>query len=342
MCRARISFALALSLSCWAVPGAGAAQDESDAPVRLSEFTLEALDGQVFRSAQELGERGALITFWRLDQEPSLRMLKDLKQLYDEVPKHEIAIVSIVAGTVERSVVATQVKELEIAFPVLFDPDRRIYAELGVIVSPSTWFVDRSGLVLDDYPGHRRDFLRVARANTAFLRGSIAEAERLARVQTRARPPLELEQKELAGVETRYQLALRLLDKGRCEAAMAQLRKVWESDPPLVTAGVKLGLLLLEDARNAEALEIFERATELVPTDPVVWGARGVALLRLGQEREGAELLRRALQQPVEEPLLYYEMAKLSERSGELDEARGYYRKGLELMLADRAIRRGD
>ena len=110
----------------------------------------------------------------------------------------------------------------------------------------------------------------------------------------------------------------------------------------MVEAGVTLGLLMLEDARDAEALAIFERVAELGYADPLASGARGVALIRLGREQEGAELLRSALEQPVPEPLLYYEMGKLSERSDAPDEARRYYRKGLEVMLGERAAHRGD
>ncbi len=341
MRQTRISLALLLPLSVLTPPGSGAAEDSGGSPRNLSEFRLEGLDGQAFASSQRLRGRGAVITFWRIEQEPSLRILKDLNQLYDEVPQLDVAIVSIVAGAVERPLVEGVVKELEIAFPVLFDPDRRVYAELGVIVSPSTWFVDRSGVVVDAYPGHRRDFLRVARANVAFLRGSIGEAERAERVRARPRPIAE-EKRDLAGVQTRYRLALRLLEKGRRKAGVKQLRRVWENDPPLVDGGVKLGLLLLEDARDAEALEILERAAELAPSDPLASGARGVALIRLGQEQAGADLLRHALQQPIAEPLLYYEMARWSERSNAPDEARRYYRIGLELMLTDRAARRGD
>ncbi|MCP4039571.1 MAG: hypothetical protein GY733_21690, partial [bacterium] len=138
----------------------------------------------------------------------------------------------------------------------------------------------------------------------------------------------------IAGPATRYRLALRLLEKGRREAALTQLRQAWEGNPPLVDAGVKLGLLLLEDARDREALKILERASELAPGNALASGARGAALVRLGQEEDvGAELLRRALEGSVTEPLLYYEMGRLSERSEAPDEARRYYRKGLESTL---------
>lgn len=341
MRRGRISPALTLLLAVWAVPAAGQDQNAVEPPRTLSQFTLTALDGHPFASNQRLRGRAAVITFWRVDQEPSVRMLKDLKQLQDEFTKREVLLISIVAGTVERLRVEQVVNDLEITFPVLFDLDRRLYAELGVIVSPSTWFVDRNGIVLDNYPGHRQDFLRVARANLEFLRGDIDEAERVRRIRARPRP-LDEEGKNLAGEQTRYQLALRLLEKGRRGAAVKQLTRAWESERPLVDAGLRLGLLLLEDGRDAEALVILERATSLAPADPLAIGAHGVALIRMGQERTGAEKLRQALQHPVADPLLYYEMARLSERSNAPDEARRYYRMGLELMLDNRAARRGD
>lgn len=341
MHRTRTSFALALALFVWTAPGFGAEDDASKPPQRLSAFRLQTLDLRAYSSAQQLRDRAALITFWRVDQEPSVRILKDLKRLFDGDTKQEIAIISIVAGAVERPLVVSVVKELEIAFPVLLDPERRVYAELGVIVSPTTWFIDRNGVLIDHYPGHRRDFLNVARINLDFLRGKISEAERTQRVHARSRPLAE-EDMELAGGQTRYRLALRLLEKGRRGAAEEQLGTAWRGDPPMIEAGVTLGLLMLEDDRDAEALAILERVEKLGYADPLASGARGVALIRLGREQAGADLLRHALEQPVAEPLLYYEMAKLSERSGAADEARQYYRKGLELMLAERNARRGD
>lgn len=339
MPRARISVIIALLLSVCTAPGFSADEDVDDALGQLPEFKLEGVDGQTFDSEQRLRDLAAVITFWRVDQEPSVRILKDLNQLYDEVSKREIAVVSIVAGGIERPLVDGVVKELGIAFPVLLDPDRRVYEAFGGIVSPSTWFVDRSGVVVDAYPGHRRDFLRAARANVEFLRGRIDETEREETVHAR-RPPISGKDKDFAGGQTRHRFATRLLEKGQRKAAVKQLRMAWEGDPPLVRAGVELGLLLLEETRNAEALEILDRAVELAPDDPLASGARAVALIRLGQVEAGADLLRHALQQPVGEPLLYYEIARLSERSDEPDEARRYYRKGLELMLADRAARR--
>ncbi len=346
MCRLRISLVVLMLLVAWTTPGLAEKKKEQEEAVEetprpIAAFQLEALDGDRFVSKQWFGDRGAVIMFWRVDQPPSVRMLQDFNVLYEEYSKQDVAIVSIVAGAIERPLVRAVVKELEVAFPVLFDPERKVYSDLGSIVSPSAWFIDRQGFVVDHYPGHRRNFLRVARTNIEFLVGKIDEATRAGRLNNRASVPA-IEGKNFAGGQTHYRLALRLLRKGHRDTAIKELKKAWEADPKLLEAGLKLGLLLLEEAQYDEALEVLDRALELAPTDPRVSGARGVSLIRLGQEQEGVGLLRKALEQRVDEPLLYYEMALFSERSNAPDEARSYYRQGLEVVLANRGMKRGD
>ena len=45
-----------------------------------------------------------------------------------------------------------------------------VVSSFRVIVSPSTWFVDRQGVQVFDYPGYRNDFLSVAKTHIEFLR----------------------------------------------------------------------------------------------------------------------------------------------------------------------------
>ena len=332
----RNSLAAALLL-CIGFSAETEAEERGDnAPLRLPDFKLEELTGETFDSAVRLRNHTAVITCWRVDHEPSIRILKELQQLNEETSNQEVMIVGIASGPVEGSRIKRIRDELGIGILILLDPDRRVFRELEGIVSPSTWFVDRRGDVFDSYPGHRRDFLRVARGNIEFLRGRIGLAERTERIRTPQRAEVD---QDFAGPETRYRLALRLLEKGQRRAAIDQLERAWESDPPLVIAGTKLGLLLLKDERDARALEVLDDAAKLAPDNLLVSGARGVALMRVGQEEAGVALLRRALQHPTSEPLLYYEMAKHSERSGELDDARRYYRTGFELMLEEQSRR---
>lgn len=104
-------------------------------------------------------------------------------------------------------------------------------------------------------------------------------------------------------------------------------------EPRVAVAGVDLGLLLLENGQDEEALAILEQAAERLPDDPRALGAKGVALVRMGSEEEGGRLLREALERGLAEPLLYYEMARLTESRGQEQDALRYYKRGLELML---------
>jgi len=140
------------------------------------------------------------------------------------------------------------------------------------------------------------------------------------------------------GPAARYRLAQKLLARGDRQAAEKQLRKAWETEPGYAKAGVELGLLLLEQGRDEEALEITERALAMSPEVPRAVGAKGLAYIRAGRNEKGEELLREAIARGARQPLFFYEMALLSERLGMPDDARRYYKRGLELMLEERRM----
>jgi tetratricopeptide (TPR) repeat protein len=249
-----------------------------------------------------------------------------------------VEVVTIVAGPTDRARVGQLAEELGVTFPVLFDPNRSLYAEFKVIVSPSTWFVDGRGELQFAYPGHRRNFLQVARADIEQLRGRISEQERQRRVLSGAAHSAGIEE---MGPAARYRLARRLLAKGNLQAAEKQLRQAWEREPRFAEAGVELGLLLLEQGRNQEALAIAEQAAAMSPDEPRAMGAKGLAYIRAGRSKEGRRQLREALERGTREPLLFYEMALLSESLGQADDALRYYKRGLELLLEERRAVRG-
>jgi tetratricopeptide (TPR) repeat protein len=104
---------------------------------------------------------------------------------------------------------------------------------------------------------------------------------------------------------------------------------------------IYLGLAQLEEAGSAaEALEHARTATELAHKTPVPLGEiyglaiQGLALARLGRAAEGAALtgqaveLQRTTEQPegAEQILLFH--AHVSERAGQLDDARTALRRG--------------
>ena len=305
------------------------AHEAEESEHRVEPFRLKGLDGRLFDSEERLAGRVHVVSYWRSGQRQSVRCLEGLVQLHREYAGQDVGFVTFVSGDVDRAEVEKLATELELPFPVLIDPDRKLYGELHTVVSPTSWFYDLEGIRRFKYPGCRRDFVVAARADLDLLLGKIDEQERAKRVEHKAAPPT----RGLVGAPVRYRLAKRLLARGKREAARQELTRAWQAEKPLAAAGVELGLMLLEDGSNEEARKILERAVEMAPQDARALGAKGLALMRMGEVDEGGELLERALESEVGEPVLYYEMGRLSEERGSMPEAAGYYRKGLELVV---------
>ncbi len=297
----------------------------------VAPFRLKGLDGSEFDSKVGLAGKVTLVSYWRPGQDKAIRCLKNLADLQEEYAGQDVRIVTFVSGEVDPGEVEEQLRELELQLPVLLDPDRLVYGAFETIVSPSIWFVDAKQVRRFKYAGCRRDFSSDARANIDFLLGTISEEEREERLAKKKEKTPRI--KGTMGGSMRYQMARRFLEKGKRKEARQELTKAWEMEPPVVAAGVDMGLMLLQDGENEAAGVILERALELAPEDQRAMGAKGVVLIRLGKTKEGADLLERALENELAEPLLYYEMGRVSESRGSFAEAARYYRTSFELLL---------
>ncbi len=307
-----------------------------EATEKVAPFVLKTVEGGSYDSAKELAGKVTVLSFWRLEQEYSIKLLMDLAKMDKEMGSRGPAIVGIVSGETDIAEIKKLISSYDIKFPVLLDPDRVVYGAFGVRVSPSTWFLDAKGEQQFQYMGYRRDFATVARADSEFLMGKISEAERAHKTTQRKAPPST----ERAGSSVRYRLAHRLLDQGKIPEAKATLREAWEGDPPVVAAGVDLGMILLKEGEGADALVLLEKVVAAAPDNPKAMGAKGMALVKAGQTVEGEKLLLKALNANVNEPLFYYEMAVFREKAGDDEEACGYYKRGFELMIEPDAAKK--
>lgn len=300
---------------------------ERTRPEQVERFQLKTATGQDFDS-RDLEGKPAVISFWRLGQSRSALLLEDLERLHREFKKEGLQVVAIASGDTDRAAVEQLARDLDVSFPILFDPDRTVYRSLGVIVSPTSFFVD-SGTIRFSYPGHWSDFAAVAKANIEFSLGRISQAEREERVRKKVK------QSPRAHVRggPRYRLACRLLAEGKVAKARRQLELAWNAKPRVVAAGVDLALILLDEGKTQEALDLIGQAAGILPDDPRVLGARGMVLIRSGAVDAGIGPLRQAIEQEVPDPVFYWEFARLSEERGNPEDALLYYKAGFRLML---------
>lgn len=309
-----------------ALPCRHALADKAMAPFELSD-----LAGKRFASTERMAGKVSLVVFWRPGQEQSQRALSDLAAIAGSYDAGKVAFVGIVRGDGDAAPIEQAVGDAHVTFPILRDRDDAVYGSFGVIVAPTTFFVDAAGTIRFKYPGYRHDYRANVRADLDRLLGVITAKQRDVRTTNRPAPSW----KGLAGGEARLVLAHKLLRKGRRAEAIAQLQRAWGSKPPVADAAVELGMLALEDRRDEDALRWFRRALKLAPHDPRARAGKGVAMMRTGQKRAGLRVVLAVLtKHELDEPLLYYEAGVACQDRGRVRAAARYFRRGLELVLA--------
>ena len=100
----------------------------------LADFNLLSSEGQTIRASDYRGACNLILILTDdPDSEPCLLFLTGLAQHYDEFVQEDTEVLTIIHGSVHE---AGQVKrKLDLPFPVLADPDARVYHETGALTS---------------------------------------------------------------------------------------------------------------------------------------------------------------------------------------------------------------
>jgi peroxiredoxin len=111
------------------------------------DFTLETYDGETVRLAQLRGQV-VLINFWATWCPPCREEMPAIQEAYDE--HRERGLVVLAANLMENDAqVGDFMAEMELTFPILMDRRGTVSERYRVQSLPTTYFVDRSGVIQD-------------------------------------------------------------------------------------------------------------------------------------------------------------------------------------------------
>lgn len=111
------------------------------------DFTLEALDGESVRLAQLRGEV-VLINFWATWCPPCRDEMPAIQEAYDE--HRDEGLVVLAVNLMESDAqVKDFVEETRLTFPILMDSRGSVAKRYRVQSLPTTYFVDRFGVIQD-------------------------------------------------------------------------------------------------------------------------------------------------------------------------------------------------
>lgn len=138
--------------------GAGAATDAAPEIGRPApDFTLGDLGGTRVRLSSHQGRKAVIINFWATWCVPCREEMPTLERLYRERRADlEVLGVSLDGGGASAATrVRLFVRELGLSFPILLDPDFVVARKYRVRGIPSSFVVDRAGVVRYREVGYR-------------------------------------------------------------------------------------------------------------------------------------------------------------------------------------------
>ena len=147
----RVLLVIALVLLTLGLMIGGCSSNSSNTSTRVTvgepapDFELENLDGESVSLSDYIG-RPVLINFWRVNCPPCRDEIPHLQAVYSERLGGELVMLMINAGE-SPGMIRSFLNDNEISFPVLLDPDIAVAVTYGIPGVPTTFFIDRDGII---------------------------------------------------------------------------------------------------------------------------------------------------------------------------------------------------
>jgi cytochrome c biogenesis protein CcmG/thiol:disulfide interchange protein DsbE len=127
-------------------------------------FTLSDIDGNSI-SLTDFAGKPVLINFWNTGCPPCRDEIPYLQQVYDENIGTELVMLTINIGE-SADTVKDFFQDRNLSLPVLFDTDITVARTYGVLGIPTTFFIDKEGIirakVIGAFPGKSAIYSRLS------------------------------------------------------------------------------------------------------------------------------------------------------------------------------------
>jgi len=138
--------ALVVAAALWLRPGT---------PEIAPDFALSDLSGRAVRLSALRG-RVVLVNLWTTWCPPCREEMPSMERLYQRVRDRGVELLAVSEDDPDtQDAVRTFVREMDVSFPVLLDPDREVGRLYGVWGYPETFVIDRQGRIVERVIGPR-------------------------------------------------------------------------------------------------------------------------------------------------------------------------------------------
>ncbi|MHC4767020.1 MAG: multiheme c-type cytochrome [Planctomycetota bacterium] len=327
---------VAACLAWLAAASAGGQIDLADQRLAIGDpmpdFSLPRGDGAAGELGLEhLGGRPAVLVFWRPRQDLSLEALRDLEALRGEIGAERLAVLAVDSARSSAQEIQAALAGENLSYPVALDPQRALYGQAGVIVSPTTFLLDGDGVLRFRVASHPHQYRQVVNARVRFLLGDIDEAQ----MEREIEPTVLKIDHELAAAWRMYNLGRRLQSEGKADEAVAMFEKAVSEYPALAEARCALGFTRLASGDLDAAGQHFQTALTYQPDAALARLGQAAVLARTQRLEQAEQILLSLLGHQSIAVRVRYELGRIYRARGDVDMAAAVFEDALSTMFPE-------
>jgi tetratricopeptide (TPR) repeat protein/peroxiredoxin len=309
-------------------------------PVDAPDFTLPDLAGNTHTLSSRRG-KPVLLNFWVKQSAQCLEDLSNFKRLHTRWAAQGLQLVTInVEDPPDPDGLRALARDRQLVFPILRGSDdiagiydilyRYVFDRHRDLGLPTSFLIDDKGEIVKVYQGP----VNAEQVEQDFRHIPQTAGERLARALPfpGVTDTVEFGRNYLSYGSVFFQ-------RGYLNQAEASFRIALRDDPSSAEALYGIGSVCLNQQRNAEAREIFERAVKLSATYPDTlpnaWNNLGILSTREGRMDEAIEYFQKALQLSPDHLIALDNLGMAHRQLKQWEQARATFVRALRINPAD-------
>lgn len=294
----------------------------------IPEIKLPTISGGVFDSQNAKG-KVLIVVYLSAEQRSSELAAVESQEVARELGNDNVQLLHVTADVVHKPYYERFRQEKGIDCPLAFDASRKLYADLGLIVFPTTIIVNTDGTLAHVIATRGPDYRHLLDLYVRHALHLINDKD--LEKQLEARPSDMHSPQSLA---SRHRAAARLLrEKGLPDAAKDELLQAMKIDPTDVDVRLDLADLELELHQTQDAEQLINGVLKDHPDHRRAKMLDGILLFQQGKLKDAETILLQALVLNPDPARVHYYLGRIYEQEGQTDKALEHYREALKRLL---------
>jgi len=221
-----------------------------------------------------------VLTFFTLQQTSSEKVMNDLQEVAVRYQGKDLSVIGILSGEADLQGLDEFVRAHTLTFPILLDPDRRVYGDFGVFLYPATGIFARDKSLRYYLPARRINFDKHVDGYVRFLLEEISDSE----LEAILHPPQDTTDPNYKKAENYHNFARVYYKKGKLDKVKELLELSIQAYKNYALAYSLYGYVYIQEEAYEQGLEQFELALEIEPELQEALEGRQICLHNMSQQ----------------------------------------------------------